>query len=377
MSHVEKFIYNAIDDENSANYLMSYIHQLLCRRYPDIIVVLNGDNNTIHQFLTLIGGIYYNSNLKSLLPEDHQVGEIDKLNGLFADDFTKYDGVSYKQSHNKICVLDYRDNEHNIKYRYAHAMKNSSGIIIWTNNLPIISEYDNCTYQNLRIINFTNIKDEFNLQFLDRDLFLKHTLELAELCAKNKEIDIDNFSTVFRSLNTRCLVHTDISDNSLLTILMEKLRPSDQILDNEYFGICVPAHPKPMAKLLINGTPIITKKLPYDFDLMSVKNKKINKVKYIFSGWLDHETKTDNMYDDIKWKFYKTIDINVDDLLESVEIFDGFTLCYFDSPDGDLYIISPTEFNVNTVKKTYELFSKLRREGRLTDRSRVDLFYPK
>jgi hypothetical protein len=373
MAYVKKFIYNAIDDENSANYLMSYIYQLLCKRYPDIIVVLNGNNNTIHQFLTLIGGIYYNSNLKSLLPADHQIDEVDKLNGLFADDFIKYEGASYKQSYNKICVIDYRNNEHRIKYRYAHTMKNASGIIILTNNLPIISEHDTCTYNNLRIINFTNIKDEFNLQFLTRDLVLKHTLELKELCTHNKNIEIDHFSTTFRNLNTKCLVHTNISDNSLLSILMETLRPSD----NEYFGICVPAHPKSMAKLLINGTPIVTKKLPPNIDLMKVKNQKINKVKYTFSGWLDYETKTDNMYDDIKWKCLETIDINIDDLLESVEIFDGFILSYFDSFDGDLYIISPIEFNINTVKKTYELFSQLRKEGRLTDQSKVDLFYHK
>ena len=384
MPSVEKFIYNAIDNKTAVNYLLSYLYNLSKKYYPDVILVLTGDNDTIHQFLTLIGGIYYNCGMCSLLPEAHRLDQVDKLNGLFAHDFeicstniTKYEAEStYGQLHNKICFFDYREDEHNIEYGHLKMMTQSSGVIIWTKTLPLIEGYDIGTYDRLRVINFTNIRDDLKLRYTNRDSFLRYTLELVELCENNYDLNVDTayFPTAFRRINTRCLTYSNLSDRALLELLLEKLRPDDQDPHSDYFGISIPAHPKSMAKLLIDGSPIMVENFPEHFDPMAVVKKKIKQIKYIFNGWLDHKIKTNNMYNDIKWKTLETIDINVDNLLDSVELFDGFTLCSHNSSNAELYVISPIEFNVNTVKKTYELFSKLRKEGRLIDQSKVDLF---
>jgi len=383
MSSVEKFIYNAVSDDNVADYLLSYLYQVSHRQYPDIIVVLTGDNDTIHKFLTLVGGVYYNGSIGSMLPEIHRQDEIDKLNGLVADDFEAcsthiedYNIETSSKKTDKVCFFDYRDGEHNIKFGTLKMMTVSSAVIIWTRHLPIIENFDTSTYQRLRVINFTSVKNEFKLTYTNRDSFLKHTLELEELCKDAKDIDVECMPTMFRLINNRCLIYPNITDRSLLEILTEKLRPNDNKPCGDHFGISILNHPANMAQLLINGAPILTDQVD-EFDPLHTQNTKNKNINYVFNGWLDHKIDTKNMFNDIKWKSRKTIDINVDDLLDSVELFEGFMLCSHNSDGDDIYIISPTKFNLDTVKQTYELFAKLRKECRLTDYSKVDLFISK
>ena len=378
MSSVEKFLYNAVDDDNVADYMLSYLYHVSHKHYPDIILVLNGDNDSIHQFLTLVGGIYYNGCLQSLLPEAHQSDRIDKLNGLFGDDFEVCSAHLKDYNTGKLCFFDCRDEEASINFETLKTMTALSAVIIWTKHLPVVECHDTSTLQKLRIINFTGVKkEEFRMIHKTRDSFQKHTLELEELCEDARDIDIERTPTTFHLINNKCLVYQNVTDASLLEILVEKLRPNDHKPCCDHFGICIPNHPTAMAQLLINGEPILTKQpdqLPDKFDPMRVEKIKINNIKYVFNGWLDHEITTNNMFNDVKWKSRGTLDINVDDLLDSVELFDGFMLCSQNSYGEDSYIISPTKFNSYTVKQTYELFRKLRKEGRLTDQSRVDLF---
>jgi hypothetical protein len=399
MASVKKFLYNAIDDDNMIDCLLSYLYKISHGDYPDTILVLTGDSGTIHQFLNLVGGVHYNGCLQSLIPEAHHQDTVDKLSGLIADDFevclTDY---NIDTSPDKVSFFDYRE-ENNINFEL---FKTASAVIVWARHV-VIKNYDVSTYQRLCVINFTNVDNEFKLIHKTRDSFLKHTLELKELCEGAKERKYVPLS------NDRYLVYPEMKDQYLLDLLVERLRPRNNKLFGDHFGIYVPNNPTSMARLLIDGTPLLVQpfyRLPEKYvpdnptsmarrliddkplsvqpfhrsqalyeeiDPMEVKHTKIKNINYMFNGWLDHEIYTENMFDDVKWKSQTTIDINIDDLLDLVELFDGFILCYHTSDEGDFYVISPTEFNLSTVKKTYELFARLRLEGRLTH-SKVDLF---